>query len=432
MPSPTRRRFLATLGASALVTTVGCLSGIQDRPTYDGMWSRYGGDDARTGATPGRGVEGDLYPAWRTEVFDGFPTSSPVVSDGVVYYLHTRGGYDTEHESVVSAYDAKTGEEQWRTTVSVADREENRFHHDSVVVEKDRLYARTFEGLHALDTNGNLLWTEPIPTTDQPWPVIAPPIVSDELAITATYGDREPPVQVVALDSETGDPVWEAGFSTRRFPWTLSAFGDTVYVPFFGGDSGLVGLDIATGERLWERSMPIAGPVTVTNQTILTTVSENVAGSDSDQRYVVALDRRSREVRWKHAARKWSTAGVATTAGLVYYCDDNRLLARRLDTGELEWSFGPDPLVMFDWTPAIIGATIYVVVEHTDEERTPNYLYALDTSTGEVRGVGKLSVSASPSGLALVDGALYVALGNGELRCYESCATAIAGECLLG
>ncbi|MFC7204614.1 PQQ-binding-like beta-propeller repeat protein [Haloferax namakaokahaiae] len=432
MNPPTRRRFLAALGASALVTTAGCLSGIQDRPSYDGTWSRYGADDARTGATPGEGPTGDLYSAWRAEVFEGFPTSSPVVADGVVYHLHTRGGYDTDHESVVSAFDASTGDEQWRTTVSVADRDETRFHHDSVVVQFDRIYARTFEGLHALDTDGNLRWTEPIPTTDQPWPIVAPPIVSDGLAITATYGDREPPVQVVALDAETGDPVWEAGFSTRQLPWTLSAFGDTVYVPFFGGESGLVGLDVATGERLWEKSMPIAGPVTITNEVILTTLSENVAGSDSDQRYVVAFDRRSRELRWKHAARKWSTTGVATAAGLVYYCDDNRLLARRLDTGEVAWSFGPDPLVLFDWTPAITGATIYVVAEHLDEERTPNYLYALDTSTGEVRGSGKLPVSASPSGLALVDGAFYVAFGNGELRCYESCGVELAEECLLG
>ncbi|WP_411965341.1 PQQ-binding-like beta-propeller repeat protein [Haloferax sp. YSMS24] len=422
MPSPTRRRFLAAVGAAGLASTAGCVSG-GDTPSYDGTWSRWGFDDARTGTAPVTGPTGTLRVAWRTDVFDGYPTSSPVVADGTVYYLHTRGGYDRRHESVVSAFAAETGEELWRTVVSETESDELAYHHDSLVVTDGRLYARTFEGLHVLTTDGELLWTHPVPTTEQSYPDIAPPIVSDGMAVTATYGERTPPVAVVAVDAETGRPRWRAGFNSRRRPWTLSAADGTVYVPFFDGDSGLVALDIETGRREWSLSLPVEGPVTVAGDTLLVPL-------DGDPESIAAIDRRTRDVVWRKPASRRTESGIAVAGELVYYCADGLLVARRLDTGALVWSFGPRPLVSLSWTPVVAGGTVYAVAERPNEEQTPNYLYALDARTGEVRGSGQISVASMPAGLAVVDGAAFLALGRGELLGIESCETAVLGRCL--
>ena len=394
-----------------------------DQPTYDGTWSRWGFDDARTGLSPASGPVGDLTVAWRIDVFEGYPTGSPVVSDETVYYLHTRGGYDRRHESVVSAFAADTGAELWRTTVSETDTDELGYHHDSLVVADGRLYARTFEGLHAMTTAGELLWTHPVPTTEQPYPRIAPPIVSNGMAVTATYGERTPPVAVVAVDAETGRPRWRAGFNSRRMPWTLSAADGTVYVPFLDGDSGLVALDIGTGKREWSHSLPVDGPVTVAGDTIL-------APLGGDPESIAAIDRQTRDIVWREPVRRRVETGIAVAGELVYYCSDGLLVARRLDTGELVWSFGPRPLVSLSWTPVVAGQTVYAVAERPNEEQTPNYLYALDAATGEVRGSGQISVASRPSGLAVVDGAAYLALGRGELLGIESCEVSVLGRCL--
>ncbi|WP_396610706.1 PQQ-binding-like beta-propeller repeat protein [Haloferax sp. S1W] len=421
MSGSTRRQFLAALGASALSATAGCVS--SNGATYEGTWSRPGFDDARTGFSPATGPTGPLTVAWRTDVFDGYPTTSPVVADGVVYYLHTRGGRGHPHESVVSAFDAATGEERWRTIVSVENTDELAYHHDSLVVDQRRLYARTFEGLHALSLDGDRLWRHPIPTTAQPYPLVAPPVVSDGVAVTATYGERTPPIGVAAVDAETGQPRWRVGFNTRQIPWTLAADREQVYVPFFEGDTGLVALDLQSGTREWSVSLPVGGPVTVAGDTMFVPL-----GGDPES--IAATDRRTGAIRWHVPAVRHTESGVAVAGDLAYYCADRLLLARRRDTGELVWSFGPNPAVSLGWTPVVAGDVVYAHVERRTESGMSNHLYALDAATGRVRGSGNVSVSSDLSGLAVVDGAAYVALGRGELLCLESCAVSVLGRCV--
>ncbi|KAB1192473.1 PQQ-binding-like beta-propeller repeat protein [Haloferax sp. MBLA0076] len=422
MVSPTRRQFLAAVGVSALSATTGCVSG-GDHPTYEGTWSRRGFDDARTGFSPVTGPTGNLAVAWRADVFDAYPTSTPVVGDERVYYLHTRGGQDGEHESVVSAFDVATGGEIWQTTVSVASFDQIAYHHDSLVVANRRLYVRTFEGLHVLTTDGDLSWTHPVPTTEQSYPVVAPPIVSDGMAVTATFGDRTPPSGIVAVDAENGRPRWRAGFNARKVPWTLSASEGRVYVPFFDGDSGLVALDIRTGAQEWSLSLPVGGPVTIAGDTILVPLA-------GDPESIAAIDRRTFELLWLEPASRRAESGLAVAGGLVYYVTERMLVARRLDTGEPVWSFGPTPVVSLSWTPVVAGPNVYVVAERTNEPASPNYLYALDRSTGRNRGSGRILGSPDTAGLAVVDGAAYLALGRGELLCFESCGFAFGGRCL--
>ncbi|KTG29675.1 serine/threonine protein kinase [Haloferax profundi] len=412
------------MGVSALSATAGCLSG-GDPPTYEGTWSRRGFDDARTGFSPVDGPTGNLTVAWRADVFDAYPTSTPVVADGQVYYFHTRGGPDGEHESVVSAFDAATGEERWQTTVSVAPLDQIAYHHDSMVVADGRLYVRTFEGLHVLTTDGERRWTHPIPTTEQSYPVVAPPVVSDGMALTATFGDRTPPAGVVAVDAENGRPRWRAGFNARKVPWTLSASEGTVYVPFVGGDSGLVALDIRTGAQEWAVSLPVDGPVTIAGDTVFVPLA-------GDPESIAAIHRRTLDLLWRKPVSRRTESGLAVAGGLVYYVTERTLVARRLDTGELVWSFGPTPVVSLSWTPVVAGPNVYVVAERANEPESPNYLYALDRSTGESRGSGRIPGSPDTAGLAVVDGAAYLALGRGELLCFESCGLTLGSRCFSG
>jgi outer membrane protein assembly factor BamB len=196
-----------------------------------------------------------------------------------------------------------------------------------------------------------------------------------------------------------------------------------VFVPFFRGDSGVTALDIRTGAQEWSVSLPVDGPVTVAGDTLLVPL-----GGDADS--IVALDHRTRDIRWRKSANRRTEAGIAVADELVYYCADRMLVARTLDTGDLVWSFGPTPPVSLSWTPVVAGSTVYVVAERTDEGGAPNVLYALDASTGERRGFGRVPGSPDTAGLAVVEGAAYLALGRGELLCFESCGFSLAGRCL--
>ncbi|ELZ94802.1 serine/threonine protein kinase-like protein [Haloferax mucosum ATCC BAA-1512] len=419
----TRRRYLATFGTAGLAVTAGCIS--SDDPSYEGTWSRRGFDDARTGVSPARGPTGGLHIAWRASVHGGYPVSTPVIADETVYHLHTRGGIDRRHDTAVSAFDAATGEERWRTTVSVSGTDSLAYHHDSVVVADDRLYVRTFEGLHALSTVGEHLWTHPVPTTAQPYPIVAPPVVTDDVVVTATYGVRTPPVAVVAVDADTGETRWRVGFDARRIPWTLSAADGTVFVPFLRGDAGVVALDLTTGTNQWSRSLPVDGPVTISADTMLVPLRENAT------EFVAAVARRTRRLVWRVPAGRRTESGVAVTDDLAYYCADGVVVARRLDSGDRVWSFGPDPRVSLGWTPVVADELVYAVSARAREGSAPATLYALDRETGTPRGRGRLPRSVTRSGLAVVGGAAYVALGHGELLCVESCSGAVAGRCLL-
>lgn len=430
--TPSRRRFLAALGSVGVGATAGCVA--YDRADRGGRWPVPGGSDARTNRTAEPGPTGDLYPAWTAETGEGHPSTTPVVAGGAAFVLQSNYSAEDPRRAFVAAYDAATGERRWVTTLLSESTDLIDVHFDSLRVADGTLYAQTIAGVHALDpATGEALWAESLRVTAQPWPRVAAPVVAAGTVVAVRFGDVSDGPELRGYDATTGDRRWRRRLSDYARPWTLAAADEVVYAPFLGdgtGTAGLVAIDAATGDVRWASPLPVDGPVAVAgasgNRRLVVPLREDEAES------VAVLRASDRERLWVDAAVRRVDAGFAATDELVYYVSDGVLRARSLDSGDRVWSFGDDERpVRLGWTPVIAGDVAFAAAEVTAGDGSPTHLFALDAADGTVRGSGRVAES-TPSGLAAVDGAVYLTLGRGELRCYESCALSAFGRCLVG
>lgn len=440
MPSPTRRRFLAALGAAGLVSTAGCVA--YDRPSHEGRWPTEDSSFVTDREAPGS----DAYVAWSRALREGSPRSAPAVVDGVLYHLNSAtstGDGDDDGGTWLTALNAATGETAWETRLWKTSRFYDRYHQGSPVADGDTLFAQTHGGVKAVSVDGELKWTFENLGPEQPTPDVAPPLVTDELVVAGSYGtDADRPERLYGIDRETGDEVWRRTFGTTndRVLWQLTLDGDTVYAPLFSGGP-LFAVDAATGETKRKFDVRPARVVRPTDDLLLVPVdsAESVDSSDADDsdapESLVALDPASGAVRWREAAEFWGEGSVTTTEGRVYYAEYRSVIARELATGEELWRFGgetcgPRP----DTTPVLTGDSLYATGFRVvgADERTENCVFVLDPDTGEERGRITWPHDRSVTTPAFVDGAMYLADSDGELLCLEDCAAGAFGRCLLG
>jgi outer membrane protein assembly factor BamB len=427
----TRRRFLATLGAGSLAATAGCVT--LDEPARNGTWPTAGFTDARTHRTDAFGPTGYLYPSWSAETNEGAPNATPVVHDtyDAVYVLQSNHSADVPRTASVAAYDAATGEARWQRFLLTESTNLLDVHFDSLCLHDGLLYAQTVVGVHALDpTKGTREWFAPLRTRDQPWPRSGAPVVEGATLVAGPYGDRESGGELRGYDPETGEERWRTPLSGYADLWTLAAADGTVYAPFLGdgvGRRGVVAVDAESGDVRWESSIPVQGPLTVTGDRLVVPLRVD------DREFVAVLDRSTRDIQWREPAIRRTDGGVAVANDRAFHVSDGRLVARRLDTGDREWSFGDGcRLVRLGWTPTVAGDHVYAAVEELTMEGTPTWLYALGVDDGAIYGSGPLGPGTGWSSLGIVEGAAYLTTSRGEVRCYESCTRAAFGRCVLG
>jgi outer membrane protein assembly factor BamB len=154
---------------------------------------------------------------WVTE-FEASLAQTIVVGDGLAYVTGTKGDFDEFIGGFIYAFDTATGDRKWE-----------------------------FEGPGA-GTQSNVVFAEGIVYTG--------------------FENKDGSPNVVALDAETGEVVWEEPVGDK--PYHLAMAGETLVI---GDemDAAVYALDATTGEKLWsfDTEKRIIIPITVVNGTVL-------------------------------------------------------------------------------------------------------------------------------------------------------------------
>jgi outer membrane protein assembly factor BamB len=154
---------------------------------------------------------------WLTE-FEATLTQTVVVGDDLAYVTGTKGGLDEFIGGFIYAFDTATGDRKWE-----------------------------FKGPGG-GTRSNVVFAEGVVYTG--------------------FENKDGSPNVVALDAETGDVVWEELVGTR--PYNLAMAGETLVIGD-DTDAAVYAFDATTGEKLWsfDTEERIKSPITVVDGTVL-------------------------------------------------------------------------------------------------------------------------------------------------------------------
>jgi len=219
-------------------------------PTRDGVWRETGLVER---------FEGPQLPAlWRAEISAGY--SGPTVAAGRVY-LCDRIAKPKEVERVL-CFDAATGAAVWQHVYECAYSGVSfkAGPRAAVTVNDGRAYALgTMGHLSCLDAaSGKVLWAKDLNaqySLQVPvWGICAAPLIEGSLLILAIGGKDN--AGVVALERVTGEERWKALPDRANYssPVVIEQAGKRVLVCWLA--ERIVGLDIGTGQLLWEHAFP--------------------------------------------------------------------------------------------------------------------------------------------------------------------------------
>jgi outer membrane protein assembly factor BamB len=219
---------------------------------------------------------------WSKKV--GVGHSSPVVADGMVF-IHARVK-GKEKEEVI-AFDAKTGEEKWRTGYDRAPYSSilNTGPQATPTVSGGKVYGFGITGvLSCFDAEkGTLLWTKDALKdlrVDVPrFGVCCSPLVVGGKVLVAVGGKGS---AVVAFDAKSGDVAWQKldEQANTSSPVLFAGEGQTVPDAVFMTTLRVVGLNPLDGSVNWEYPLPFQPGGTsptplVTSDMVITSTMDN-------------------------------------------------------------------------------------------------------------------------------------------------------------
>jgi len=242
----------------------------------------------------------------------------------------------------------------------------------------------------------------------------AEPAVADDLVVVGDYGGN-----LIALNPETGDPVWVFEANGTRFI-AGAAIGDEVV--YAGSTDGMLhALDRATGERIWtfRAKQGIWARPLIIEDTVY------VASLD---KHLYALDARTGQLEWQFPANDADLdepMGAIVSAPtyyegmLIFGSFNNRVYALDAEMREIVWRYEAENWV---WSSPVVEEESGVVVGADLDGN----VFALDAATGaeelwtvELPGpvVGAPTIAETESGSI----AVYVATADrrGQSRLYK-------------
>ena len=224
-----------------------------------GAWTQFRGPG-------GSGVAEDCLPplkvgeetlAWQTPLPPGL--SSPVLSQSRIFLT----GVDDGRLVTIALY-KKSGVEIWRKKAPEVPLQNvhkaNTPASPSVLVDETRLYVYFGSfGLICYDHDGNEKWSKPLPTSKSLYGASTSPIAYKDMLILVLDNDANleksklSQSKIIALNRETGDPVWEAQRPFLRSGWSTPTIwnhkeGDELVVL---GHGRVVGYNPDSGEEKW-------------------------------------------------------------------------------------------------------------------------------------------------------------------------------------
>ena len=330
---PTRRRILASLAAVGTGLPLAGCGGIDtpgtdteiegdtatetassptdaapDRgpaPSEIGPWPQARGDAANSGVAAGTGPLSSPSVRWAT-ASAGTVGAAVGVGGEEDGSADQTGAFVVAEDGRVAAVDA-AGETRWTAGVDAAQFPPAVESGRVVVPERERLVvldAATGERQRTIDVPGGILY--------------APTVVGSH-AFVGTFSSG-----VVAVDLATGETRWQAGEPSRSYPPVV--VGDVAYVTArrwetdesgeressASDDSGVfAALDTETGDRRW--TVPLDG-----NPTAPPGYHGGVVYCGTHQGHVYAVGATTGETRWRETVGDWVTRGPTAAADGVY------------------------------------------------------------------------------------------------------------------
>lgn len=404
MPSISRRRALAAIGAA----TIGIGSYVAGVRSADSMPDRLAGrncapsplatsptdwpfprhDRANTGHAPARaGPDWPLEQVWEQKwpVGDIYNLRSLVVADGVAVTL-----VEGDPGSILLALSLVDGTVLWQRPVrnarygQVSTASGMAFVQGDVSDSPTRFAARSV-------ADGTALWTDSFRTH------VPQTVVDGRLLSIDRSPDRsrnEDHFAVTARDARTGVKCWRAVHEGQ--PQDIGVANGLAILPT--RDHGVLALDPASGDQQW-RSDAGGDTAAIGDGRV---ISQRFPGdlralslADGSTEWHIQSEHfleGGEDDEGRQYARPGFKVGAVTSEAVIYmlevYSDyPGRLQARDLETGELLWDVGPEPIpVEFHGysRPVVIGDDVLVVRyarrEYTEEP--PDALLRLDVASG--------------------------------------------------
>lgn len=284
-----RRSVLRTGSAGVISSLAGCVrpatySSRELEPPQidletDGSWPMAGYGPARTNYNPTAGGDrtGETELLWEHR-FDANSPPEVAVVDGICYL--------TDGESTLYAFDLREGELEWSITdairggpavvddrvvftsengVSAVDSRDGTERWSASlesprnpVVDDGACYVRTDAGVAGIDAaDGTILW-ERDPNVERAG---APAVHDGACYLLTSEGE------LLARDADDDDLLWRADVPQEDYPGVPSVTDEAVVV---ASGSDVVAFDPADGSSLWKREHGNAGRLAVTNDVVYT------------------------------------------------------------------------------------------------------------------------------------------------------------------
>ncbi len=341
-----------------------------------------------------------------THPLNGFVTSAPVVSGGVVYIGLGDGLY---------AFNAYTGSQIWRYQNTAENPADPAFY--QCCVSGGVVYAGSYDGqLYALNANtGAKIWSyqtsggagyESQYAGDVSQ---APCVVGSVVYFAADNG------YAYALNTANGNQIWSSqvpgsyvsgGIYTVYAPSSPTVVGGVLYIGSAGG--ALDAFDASSGTELWSYSTSGAQGVTSTPAVVGGVV---YFGSSDSKVYALAAGTTSStgtSLAWSYTTGGAVRSSPAVANGVVYIgSTDGKLYALNANTGAKIWSYqtpmNPTNPGVYNWvdsSPAVANGVVYFGSENYD-------VYALNAASGALIWSYQTPY-VEPSCPAIASGVLYI------------------------
>ncbi len=345
---------------------------------------------------------------WSTSVGsgngDGRFLSAPIVSEGTIYTLDTRGQ--------VSAFEEETGGRIWQTDISPEGRDESIIGGGLAHGNGKVFVASPHAQVLAIDAKtGKILWRF---TTQSP--VRAAPTFADGRLYVLTISN-----QLEVLDAEKGNRLWEhagiteyAGLLGSASPAVAKG---VVIVPYSSGE--IYALKAENGHQLWTETLSSTrrpdSLSALSHIRSLPVIDENVLIIIGHNHKMAAYDLRKGERIWERSIG--STRTPAVLGGFIFMVNShNELLCLTRDYGQIVWvtklDSDPEQPHKVIWEgPIVAGGKLYLV-------NTKGSLVAFDPATGKFFSDRQLDTSLSLHPVVAKE-TLYILTDNGELKAYK-------------
>ena len=274
--------------------------------------------------------------------------SSPAVAGGRVYIGE---GYHHDSDCHLRCLDARTGEQMWSfpTTSHVE---------STPFIHQGKLYFTAgADGVYCIDAlEGEHIWHYPAVHAD-----MSPVLHKDKVYFGTGYGDY----RIYAVDAQTGAEVW-----SKQMPYSVwgspSAEENRV---FFGLGRGnfsesapipagkVVALDTETGDILWEHEAEDAVLTAIAIQNGYVTFG-------SRDGYVYSLQSTDGKLNWKTDLGGPVVSSPAVTMDTIYAATkDGYIYALSTDTGKVHWEFDTRIInrnIDLYSSPAVANGLLYI------------------------------------------------------------------------